>query len=274
MPTLYWRGTVDGDFGDVNNYVDSTGATPAAAPVNNDTIIYNQGSVDVDAGLTTGLTGLALIGTTGYTGRIGPSSPLVATYTSVQWKGSGSLNLSGNITAGKIKCRSGANFNYVSGTATSLFIDRTPYSLGGSAVVTTGRVYRSVGSDLNNATKFTLFEIDGGTHTSHRKGVFKLYNSAVLKAKSEAVLDDGTFIGNDCVCEYTSEETVASGDTVEVSSTGKFTAASSPTAFTYDGVLAYWPGASINLVTASGEVAPATTTRYGFEDGLDPEPIP
>lgn len=272
MPTLYWRGTVDGDFSDVNNWVDSTGATPGAAPVNNDTLIFNQGNVDVDTGLTTGLTGITLRGTSGYTGRIGPSSPLSIACASVQWKGSGSLNLTGNITAGKIRCRTGSSFNYQGGTGTTLFIDRTPYAINGSAVVTNLRAYGSQGSDQNNGTAYTLCEIENGTHTSRRAGVFDISNNATLKAKAECVLSDGSKIGSDSTCEYSSEETVAG--VVEVTSTGTFTAASAPTAFTWSGTLAYWPGASINLSTAAGNVSPSTETQYGFDEGLDPIPIP
>ena len=268
MATKYWVGGTNGNFGTATNWLGGV------APVNSDTVIFDRGSVDVDAGHTTGLTGITMIGTSGYTGRIGVGTPLSIALASLQWKNSGSLSLTGNITAGKVRCRTGSFFNYAGGTATSLFIDRTQYAIGGSAVVTRGRAYRSNGSDLNNGTAFTRWEMDGGNHTSHRKGVFVLRNSATLKAKSDCELDDGTFIGNNSVIEYTSEKTIASGDTVEVSSTGMFTAASAPTQFTWDGVLATWPGASINLITASGAVTPGTYTRYGFDDTLEAIPIP
>ena len=274
MPTLYWRGTTDGDFSDANNWVTAAGATPGAAPAGGDTLIFDSGNVDVDAGLTTGLTGVTLRGTAGYTGRIGPTSPLDIACTSLHWKGAGSLNLTGNIATGKVMCRTGSSFMYQGGTATLLYIDRTSYSIGSSAVVTTLRTYRSNGSDLNNATGYTLFEMDGGIHTSRRLGVFKLDGSATLKAKAECQLDDGTRVGYGSTIEYSSSEEVSTGDTVEVTSTGKFNAASSPVQFSWDGTLAYWPGASINLETAAGEVTPNATTTYGYGDDLTPIPLP
>jgi len=274
MAVLYWRGTVDGDIGNVNNYVTAAGATPGSAPINGDTLIFNHGSVDVDAGLTSGLTGIVLRGSSGYTGRIGPTTALSIACTAVDWKYGGSLNLTGNITTGKVRCRPGSSFIYQGGTATSLFIDRTPYQIGGSAVVTSLRTYRSDGSDLNNATQYTLCAIDSGTHVTRRKGVFDLRNGSLLKVKAEGVLDDGTIVGHNSSIEYTSLEDIATGDTVEVSSTGKFDAGSCPIQFTYDGELAYWPGSNINLSTVAGEVTPSTVTEYGSGDTLDAIPIP
>jgi hypothetical protein len=274
MAVLYWRGTVDGDIGNVNNYVTAAGATPGSAPVNNDTLIFDKGSVDVDAGLTSALTGIILRGTSGYSGRIGPSTALSIACASVDWKYSGSLNLTGNITTGKVRCRPGSSFLYQGGTATNLFIDRTPYQIGGSAVVTNLRTFRSDGSDLNNGTQYTLCVVDSGTHVTRRRGVFDLRNGSMLKVKAEGELDDGTIVGHNSTIEYTSLEDIASGDTVEVSSTGKFDASSCPIAFTYDGELAYWPGSKINLVTVGGEVTPGTVTEYGAGDSLDAIPIP
>jgi len=274
MAVLYWRGTVDGDIGNVNNYVTAAGATPGSAPVNNDTLIFDKGSVDVDAGLTSALTGIILRGTSGYSGRIGPSTALSIACASVDWKYSGSLNLTGNITTGKVRCRPGSSFLYQGGTATNLFIDRTPYQIGGSAVVTNLRTFRSDGSDLNNGTQYTLCAVDSGTHVTRRRGVFDLRNGSMLKVKAEGELDDETIVGHNSTIEYTSLEDIASGDTVEVSSTGKFDASSCPIAFTYDGELAYWPGSKINLVTVGGEVTPGTVTEYGAGDSLDAIPIP
>lgn len=272
MATLHWVGSTDGDFSDQDNWRDPDGSAASGVPANSDTLIFDYGSVDVDAGLTTGLTGVTLIGTSGYTGRIAPGSSLSIACASVIWKGAGELRLAGNITAGKIRCRTGSPFYYASGTATLLFIDQTNYSIAAAAVVTTMRTYASFGSDLTNATKFTLVELDGGQHDTKRQGTFNVTNGARLRVLKGGSFEDGTEIGSNSVCEYLSAEDVAGGDTVVVRRAGTLDATGS-SGFTWSGVLEVAPGAIVNLNTASGAVTPSTYTEYGLDEGVG-APIP
>lgn len=273
MATLEWRGagTTPGQFTDKTNWIDSsTGSTPASAPANSDTLIFNRGNVDVDDGLTTTLTGVTMVGTSGYSGRIGPASPLSIACVSLRWSNSGSLNITGNITAGVVRCRQGAAFTYAGGTATALYIENTIYSIAGAAVVTTLRTYRSQGSDLNNGTGYTLFEMEGGSHTSRRAGVFVLDTNALLNAALECVLTSGTSVSGKSNLYYTSGQTVAGAVTVRPGSL--FNAGGAPS-FAWSGSLVRWPGAKINLDTAGGTVTPSTVTQIGIGDEA-PDAIP
>lgn len=265
MPeTLEWRGTTNGNFGTAANWIDqSTGTAAASAPANGDTLIFNKGDVDVDAGLTSGLTGIILVGTSGYTGTIAPGSLLSVACASVRWQSGSTLNLTGNITAGKIRCKTGSSFHYGGGTATTLYIEHTDYLIAAGAVVTTGRARRSNGSDLNNGTGFTLFEISGGSHASRRAGKFIVKDGGTLKAKPECSLSTGTEVVGRSMIEYTSIKTV-SGEVI-VGPEASFNAAGA-SSFTWSGTLSYWSGAKINLDTAGGTVTPSTVTKYGLGD--------
>ena len=274
MPdTMEWRGTTDGDFAKAANWIDSaTGVAPASSPANGDTIKFNKGNVDVDAGLTTSRTGMIIVGTSGYTGRIGPASPLSIASASVRWLGCGSLNITGNITAGRIRCRTGSSFTYAGGTATSLYIERTDYSIAAAAVVTTARTYQSFGSDLNNGTGFTLFDCVGGMHTSRRAGKFVMSAQSKLKAKIGCDLTAGTQIVGRSKVEYLSQEDIAADVTVYPD--GYFDGSGSD-GFAWSGTLNRWPGASINLDSGGGAVVPSTINTYGIGDNVgDAIPVP
>jgi hypothetical protein len=261
MATLYWRGTVDGDIGDKNNYVTAAGATPGSNPANDDTLIFDYGSVDVDAGLTSGLTGITLIGTPGYTGRIGPSSPLSIALDDLRWQDSGSLNITGDITAGKVRCRRGSSFVYAGGTATTLYIEGTSYLIEAAAVVTTGRYVSSNGSDLNNGTGYTTCEVIGGTHVSRRAGKFVVRDGGRVKAGVGCSLSAGTEVTNGAMINYASGETISG--VVNVLPGGMFDASDSES-FTFSGTLNQWPNASVDLFTSGGEVTPSTLNYIGL----------
>lgn len=270
MANFFWRGTVNGNFGTKENWVDDADATPGAGPINSSVCIFDQGNVDVDAGLTSGITGVTITGTTGYTGRIGPTAPLSIALTSLRWLNSSSLNLTGNITSGFIRCRTGAVFNYAGGTATLLYIEATDYALVGD--VTTLRTYQSQGSDLQTSTDFTLLEMYGGTHTARRDGLFIVNGGATLKAKDGCILNTGTTVHRRSRLDYLSSEEISG--TVTVWPDAIFDAGGSNT-FTWSGELEQWAGAIVNLSTAGGTVVPSTVTQFGFGDdvgGFTPVP--
>jgi hypothetical protein len=268
MPqTLYWRGTVNGSFTTLGNWITAAGATPGTALANGDTYIFDWGANDVTADLTTGFTGVTMIGTPGFSGRIAPGSTLSIASTAVRWTASGELNLTGNITAARIRCRRGSMFNYGGGTATDMFIEQSDYVIAAAAVITNARFNLSNGSDLANATAYTQCEINGGKHVTHRKGKFIVNNSASLSAKTGSELDDGTTVHSNSMLVYLSAEEVASGDVVTVWPGGVFDASGNQS-FTWAGELAVWPGALVNLNTASGKVVPATETTYGLSDDV------
>lgn len=85
MATCVWAGTTNGNFGTSGNYLG------AAAPANGDTV-FVQGSVSIDAGLTTGLTAVNLVIDPTYTGTIGTST----SYLSI---GCASFNFAGRNTS-------------------------------------------------------------------------------------------------------------------------------------------------------------------------------
>lgn len=198
MPsTLIWTGAIDGDFAKAGNYIDqSTGTAPGSPPDDGDTLIYDRGSVDVDTGLTTGKTGLIVIGTDGYKGRIAPGSgdALSATFASIRW-GAGYLSLTGNITDAAIECRAGAKFHYAGGTATDLFF-KCDATIAAAAVVTNIRARgRYMIDALHNGTGFALAILKGGArlHTK-RSGLFDIHAGSTVETLDAAAISTNSVI--------------------------------------------------------------------------------
>lgn len=271
MAIKYWVGGTNGNFGTAANWLGGV------APVNSDTVVFDRGSVDVDAGLTTGLTGLVMIGTDGYKGRIAPGSgSLNAAFASVRW-GSGSANLSGNITLGKFVPRPGSLITYNSGTLTAGFFAGTSLSIADAAVVTTLRASRCKIDDLYNATGYTLIEIADGTELKSKRG-----GKAVVKAGSSAqlldaaVLATGSEIRSRGLLEYLSSAAIPG--TVDIEPDGKLDASGNSVAFDFSsGTLNVWPGAIYDLNTRAGLVDPGTLNPYSLSTSSSagaPIPIP
>lgn len=268
MATQIWTGATNGNFGTATNWLSGT------APVNNDTVVFDRGNVDVNAGLTTGLTGLTVIGTDGYTGRIAPgANSLNAAFTSIRWA-AGSGNFSGNITNGRFTPRIGSAISYASGTATNLYFGNTNVSIEAAAVVTNMRAWAAIIDDLYNATAYTLAEIAGGSQLKTKRG-----GKIITKAGSMAeVLDAGVLstaseARSRSMLKYLSSAAVSG--TVDVEPDALFTAQDNATAFDFSsGTLNLWPGAKYNLDTRAGTVDPGTLNVYGLSASSDVgEPI-
>jgi hypothetical protein len=71
MATAVWQ-DASADWDDTDNW--SGGAGAGGVPANNDTVIIASGTQDITTNLTTGLTGITLKISSGYTGKIGTSS--------------------------------------------------------------------------------------------------------------------------------------------------------------------------------------------------------
>lgn len=261
MAALSWRGSTDGDFSDANNWVvTSTGSTPGSPPANSDTLTFDYGLRDVDDGLTTGLTGITLVKTPGYTGRIAPGDHLSIATASVRADGVGVLNLSGNMTAGNIRMP-GGSFSYGGGTATNLFIERMDASIAAAAVVTNIRCFRAQISDLNNGTGYTTAKIVDSVFRSKRAGKFLLKGSSTLEAGVACALSDESEVDVGSKLFYKSAETIAGS--VEVHPHAIFDVSGNP-GFTWGGSLIRWSDSVINLDAANGTVTPSTVVQYGL----------
>ena len=264
MPALSWRGGTpanEGNFGVKENWVvTSTGITPASAPASSDTLTFDSGNIDVDDGLTTGLTGVTIVRTKGYTGRIAPASYLGIAVSSLRLDGSGVTNLSGDITAGSVRTPSGS-FGYGGGTATSLTIESTPFAFAGAAIVTAANIMHSQGSDLNNATGYTTLNLVNSTLRSKRAGKFILKEGSTLYANTGCDLSTGTQVNGRSRLFFRSAETVAG--TVEILPYSTLDVSGSA-GFVWSGTLIRWTDANINLDAANGTVVPSTVTAIGF----------
>lgn len=267
MAVLIWTGATDGDFTKAANYIDEgTGTAPGSGPANSDTVKFDRGAVDVDAGLTAGLTGITLIGTKNYLGRIGPSAALQIACASIRWS-AGHLNLHGNITTGNIACRRGSKFVYTSGTASNLFLG-CDASIAAAAVVTNLRVKGPyVVDDLDNATGYTIAHLlKGGRLMTKRGGKVDVGQSSRAVFLVDAPIAAASVIRSGGVCEYRSS--ADTGGSVEVEPDGYFDASQSPKAFTISSLLR-WEGARINTYTQAGAATISSETVYGLSlDGM------
>jgi hypothetical protein len=266
MPTLEWRGGGSTTaFSDKTNWIDSsTGGTPASAPANGDTFIFNQGAYDVP-GATTGLTGVTIIGTPGYSGRIGTTTALDIAVASLDWD-AGALNLAGNITAASVHCRTGV-FSHSAGTIASIYLEDTEYDFAADSEVTALRAFMSNGSDQYNATGYTTFEQTFGSHVSRRSAAPKIDNGKYEVGRKGTLLDGTDVRGEQGLILYASSEDIASGQEVIVRPYASFSARPSA-GFAWDGELTEWNKANVNLITAAGEVDPSTHNTYGRSQGV------
>ena len=262
MATLIWTGVTDGDFSKAANFIDeSTGVAPASPPANSDTIKFDRGAVDVDAGLTTGLTGLTIIGTRNYAGRIAPGGALSATFTLVRWS-AGYLSLTGNITTGNIACRRGEKFNYAGGTATDLWLGCDATLTG---VVTNLRGKGSYVVDDADATAYTLAHLTGGMRLySKRGGVYDVGAGCVVETLTDAQLGDESYIRSGGRIKVKSNADTV--DAVEVEPNGTLDLSECPKAITI-GTLRRWEGANVNLFTQAGAATVSSEVVYGLSYG-------
>lgn len=265
MATLVWTGTTDGDFSKKENFIDfTTGVTPDDPPANSDTIVCDGRAVrDVDAGLTTGLTGLTLIGQEDFAFRVAPGAgtALSATFASVRWS-AGYLALAGDITDGKIECRRGQKFHHVSGTAASLAI-RCDASFAAASVVQTLRADgRWTVDALANATGFTLAVLRGGaTLVSKRGGVLDVGASSKAELLDAAAIGTGTVVRGGGWLEDAASPDAAG--TLEVEAGGVYNPMRARRAKTIP-TLRLWPGHRAGRYTQAGEITVSTQVVYGL----------
>ena len=261
MAIKTWTGGAgDGNIGTGGNWLGGV------APVDGDTMVFDRGAEDVTAGLTTGFTstGMTLIGTSKYKGRIAPGSgSLNAKWNSVRWA-AGSINISGNITLGKFEPRPGSSIAYASGTATSLFFKRAEaITIEAAAIVTSARAWASKITDLYNATAYTLMELAGGsTLNSARGGKIVAKSGCSAKVTGAGVLSDETEIREGGYINYLSSAAIP-GDII-IEPRGFLDARENATAFTFSvGELKLWPDARYDLNTSAGPVSP-TLNHYSM----------
>lgn len=262
MATLIWTGAVNGNFGTAGNYIDaSTLTAPGSGPANSDTIVYDRGAVDVDAGLTTSRTGLTLIGTDGYKGRIAPASALDATFTLVRWS-AGYISLTGNMTMGKIKCRTGTKFNYTGGTATDI-VAECNVSIAAAAVATNVRVNGRHNVDIGaNGTGMTLCQATGGARIiSSRTGKYVVDTGSRVELRDAAVISTGSLIRRGGVLVDASSANTAG--TLEVEAAGVYDPSKANAAKTITSLLR-WPDAVVGLYSLAGELTVSAETVYGL----------
>jgi len=271
MATKYWTGGTDGNFGTAGNWLGG------AAPTNSDTVVFDRGSVDVDAGLTTGLTGLTMIGNEGYKGRIAPGgSSINAAFSSVRWA-AGSANLAGNITLGKFEPRPGSLITYNSGTLAAGYFANTELSIAAAAVVTTIRAKRCRVDDLYNATAYTLAElVDGTVLKSKRGGKVVVHAASTAEILDAGALSTGSVVRSRGLLKYLSSAAVSG--TVDVETSGRLDARDNSVAFDFSsGTLNLWPDAIYDLNTRAGLVEPGTLNSYSLSTSSNagsPIPIP
>lgn len=167
MATRYWSPTADGNFQTAANWLDAAGAPSGAAPANSDTLIFNQGSIDVNAGLTNSLTGLIIVVLSQYTGSIGTlGAALVSTsFASISGAMHGRFyKFSGTGTAIDIVVGHSTVFYLTSGewgTSTST----TPLRTGGPGqVVMEAAATFASGSHIHNAGSHWI--VAAGTDTN------------------------------------------------------------------------------------------------------------
>jgi len=251
MATLIWTGATNGSFATAANFLDAgTLATPANPPVNNDTVIFDRGDVDVDAAAL-GLTGIILRGLPGYAGRVAPGGSLGIACASINWT-AGYLSLAGNITTGNIRCRRGQKFNYVSGTATDLFCG-SDADIGASAVVTNIRGSGSLQiTALANGTGFAQAVLRSGARLiSRRAGLFDVGGGCMAETRDAAAMTTGTIIRERGMLLVSSS--AGSSGTVEIEPNGLLDCSNSNAALTIN-TLRRWEGSRANLFTRAGAV--------------------
>lgn len=274
MATLIWTGATNGNFTTAGNFLDaSTLTTPGSPPANSDTVIFDRGVVDVDAGLTAALTGIVLIGTQGYKGRVGPTAALQIACASIRWD-SGWLNLHGAITVGNIKTRRGTVFTYTSGTATNVYTEGD-VSIEAAAVVTNIRSERGMVTALANGTGFTKADMRNGAQLhSRRSGTFLVGQGGRVRLYDAAAMSTGTIIEmGGTIIDGSSAD--AAG-TVEVYPTGTLDLSLANDAKTIP-TLARWPRANVNLYTLAGAATVTSLVQYGLNEGnfdaMSPSPL-
>lgn len=268
MATLIWTGATNGNFTTAGNFLDaSTLTTPGSPPANSDTVIFDRGDVDVDAGLTPSLTGINLIGLPGYAGRIAPASSLGIACASVRWT-AGYLSLAGNITAGNIRCRRGQKFNYASGTATNLWVG-CDADIAAAAIVTNLRAAGSIQvTALANGTGFTTAKVlNGARLISRRSGLFDVGAGCMVETRDAAAMSTGTVIREGGMLLVSSSANAAG--TVEIESRGLLDCSNSNASITIP-TLARWEGSRANLFTQAGAVTITNPVIvYGLTDAAD-----
>ncbi|MHA7814055.1 MAG: hypothetical protein ACX94C_11780 [Phycisphaerales bacterium] len=266
MPTLEWRGGgTTPAFSDKTNWIDSsTGGTPASAPANGDTLIFNQGAYDVP-GAVTGLSNITMIGTTNYNGAVGTTTALDIDLASLDWE-AGGITLSGDIDAASVMCKS-ASFAHSSGTVADIYFENTDYDFSSDSVVTALRALNSHGNDQNNGTGYTLCEVDGGQLTTRRSGAPKTDNGARIKVAKGGTLLDGTDIAGRSTLLYESSEDIASSQEIIVRAYSTLSVRAS-SGFAWDGELTDWKNSNVDLNSAGGLIVPDTRKTYGRSQGV------
>jgi len=266
MATLIWtNATADGDFTTPGNWIDtSTGSPYGSALANSDTCIFDRGAEDVTAGLTTGLTGITLIGTDGYKGSIAPGSVLSIACANIRW-GAGSINQTGSVTGSTVIAnRPGTVVNINGGTHANLIGQMADINVAAAAVVTNGRFTNSNVVLLDNATDMTICQVRGP------RSVIKCYRDAVYNVGEHAVVHSlqGSDIKSGSVIEAYGKILHTAGTDITdilIHNNGELDARQSGQTFTLT-TLNRYPGGRALLDTKAGTVVPGTENIYGISD--------
>lgn len=168
MALRIWNGAAgDGNLSTAGNYVGGV------APVATDSLLFNQGNVDVTAGLTPGFAIADLTITPGYGGSIGDASGNPLTFTNI----TGTLSIAGNGGSYKIAVSGTCASAQLSHTLGTVYLSGGTWTLvtntsgavviAASAVVVTGENIMGTWTDAYNATGYTTFN-NGGKTTSKR----------------------------------------------------------------------------------------------------------
>lgn len=156
MALRIWNGAAaDGNFGTAGNYVGGV------APVATDSVLFNQGNVDVTAGLTPGFAIADLTVTPGYGGSIGDSTGAALTFTNitgtVSYAGMGAacrIGCSGTVAAASLSHTIGT-FYAVTGTWTLINNTAGNLVIPAATVVTTLQNIAGYVTAEYHATPFT-----------------------------------------------------------------------------------------------------------------------
>ncbi|MBK8246589.1 MAG: hypothetical protein IPK85_04200 [Gemmatimonadetes bacterium] len=190
MATRYWSPSADGNFQTAANWLDSSGAPSGGAPANSDTLIFNQGSASVNAGLTNSLTGLTIVGLPQFTGDIGTLGAALVTTSiaDIQWASSGRwAKFSATVTKFDATVQHGQEFHMAGGvwgnnTSTTPLKSGGPgwIIMDGSATFASGTTIFNAGSRWvvanGTASNVPVIENEQGTFTSKRT-IGAVYNS-------------------------------------------------------------------------------------------------
>lgn len=258
--SIRWVGNVGtlGDFTALTNWIDlSTGIAPIAAPANDDTLIFDRGSVDVSVNNTGSLTGLIVVGTQGYGGRVVLDQ---TSFASIRWD-SGQLEADGNVTAAIVRCRRATKFVHSGGTFTAGTVVDSDSTFQSDSVVTTLRCSGPGMTDIApNATDITALDVEEGHIVQLRRDApIQATSGATVVVVELAEIKTGTVVDSGALIDDRSTTNVPGSITVK--GRGRYTLQRCPVVKTLN-TLNEWPRAKVELDTLAGTVAPSTHNKF------------